>query len=420
MTAAVIGLDIGTSGVRAAALTHDGDIAGMASTSFARGNLDPNAPASWWQAAQTSLRRLASECDVSAVRHMAIDGTSGTMVAIDADGDPIGPARMYFEPCEDAAILARIAKEAPDDTAARGSSSALARVLLMQDRPRVARVIHQADWLLGRLTGRYDCSDENNALKTGYDPVARRWPDWVFRTGAVRSKLPDIYEPGLPVAPVAQAGIELGLPAQLHLCAGTTDGCASFLATGAAAVGDAVTALGSTLVIKLLADKPISAPAYGIYSHRLGARWLAGGASNTGGKVIETLFPRGRLAALTDRLRPDSPTNLHFYPLAKPGERFPINDPNLAPRLEPRPDDEATFFQAVLEGIAEVEALAYQRLRELGAPPLASVRSVGGGADNAAWTQIRAGMLKVPFPAAASQEACVGTARLLLDRTRES
>ena len=74
--------------------------------------------------------------------------------------------------------------------------------------------------------------------------------------------------------------------------AGTTDGCASFLATGARRAGEAVTALGSTLVIKLLSDKPIFAPDYGIYSHRIGETWLLGGASNTGGKVIEHLFPR--------------------------------------------------------------------------------------------------------------------------------
>ncbi|RFB79032.1 FGGY-family carbohydrate kinase [Methylovirgula sp. 4M-Z18] len=416
MTAHVIGLDVGTSGVRAAALTRDGAVVGTAATRFATEGLEPTTPASWWHAAQASLRRLARECDLSAVQALAIDGTSGTVVAVDASGDPVGPARMYSEPCGNADILARIAREAPPDSAALGSSSALARVLMMQDRPQVSRVLHQADWLLGRLTDRYDCSDENNALKTGYDPVARCWPDWVSRAGAHRHKLPDVYEPGAPVAPIGPAGLALGLPAALQVCAGTTDGCASFLATGAAAIGDAVTALGSTLVIKLLADKPISAPAYGIYSHRLGARWLVGGGSNTGGKVIETLFPRDRLADLTEQLRPEAPTGLHFYPLLAPGERFPINDPNLAPRLQPRPADEAAFFQAVLEGIAEVEALAYRRLHELGAPPLVSVRSVGGGADNAAWTKIRANMLKVPFAAAASQEACVGTARLVLER----
>jgi sugar (pentulose or hexulose) kinase len=119
---------------------------------------------------------------------------------------------------------------------------------------------------------------------------------------------------------------------------------------------------------------------------------------------------------LTAQLQPGKPTGLHFYPLERPGERFPINDPQLQPRLAPRPTDEAVFFQAVLEGIAEVEALAYRRLVELGGPALTSVRSVGGGASNQAWSRIRRAMLGVPFEPALSQDACVGTARLLLPR----
>jgi len=48
----------------------------------------------------------------------------------------------------------------------------LARVLMMQDRPNVRHMLHQADWISGKLSGRFDRSDWNNALKTGYDPVA--------------------------------------------------------------------------------------------------------------------------------------------------------------------------------------------------------------------------------------------------------
>ena len=143
--------------------------------------------------------------------------------------------------------------------------------------------------------------------------------------------------------------------------AGTTDGCASFLATGASQAGEAVTALGSTLVIKILSDRPISAPAYGVYSHRLGDRWLAGGASNTGGKVIEHLFPGADLDALSAALKPDEPTGLHFYPLDAPGRALSHQRPAASAAVStPRPGDEATFFQAVLEGIAEIEALAYR------------------------------------------------------------
>ena len=406
-----MGVDIGTSGVRAAVLDEAGDVVSFAATKFASIGGRPSAPATWRRATEATLAALGDEADLACIGAFAVDGTSGTMVAIDADGDPIGPARMYDEPCDDIAVLDRIASVAPEGSAALGWTSALARVLTMQTRPGVWKVVHQADWIAGILGGRFDQSDENNALKTGYDPILRAWPDWIARAGAQLHKLPTVHPPGARIASVGAVGQQFGLPAAALVCAGTTDGCASFLATGASETGDAVTALGSTLVIKLLSDTPIQAADYGVYSHRLGDRWLVGGASNTGGKVIEALFP-GDFDALTAALRPEAPTGLHYYPLLRPGERFPINDPRLEPRLAPRPLERERFFQAVLEGIGEVEALAYRRLRELGAPPLKSVRSIGGGGANTAWAKIRQGLIGAPFLPASSQEACVGAARL--------
>jgi D-ribulokinase len=341
------------------------------------------------------------------------------MLALDRLGEPVGPARMYDEPCDDDAIIRAIAEHAPAESAARGATSALARVLMMQDRPNVRHMLHQADWISGKLSGRFDRSDWNNALKTGYDPVAVRWPDWIERTGADLGRFPVVLEPGAPIGQVSPDAVGLGILESAIVHAGTTDGCASFLATGASEAGDGVTALGSTMVVKLLCDHPIFAPEFGIYSHRIGSKWLAGGASNAGGKVLEQFFPRDRLAALSVGLNPDKPTGLNYYPLLKPGERFPINDPKLPPRLEPRPKDDTTFLQAILEGIAEIEALAYCKLAELGAPPLRSVRTVGGAA-NSAWTKIRERKLAAPFKHAQSQEACVGVARLALQSLRNS
>ena len=80
---------------------------------------------------------------------------------------------MYNDVAE-AKDVAAVAAVAPNDTAALGSTSPLARALPMT--ALASRIIHQADWIAGRLSGRFDVTDENNALKTGYDPVARRWP----------------------------------------------------------------------------------------------------------------------------------------------------------------------------------------------------------------------------------------------------
>ena len=115
--------------------------------------------------------RACAQIDPKSVRALAVDGTSGTVLPIDAAGTPLAPALMYSDTVGDAAVMERIAACAPAASAARGATSGLAKALLFQSLPRVARVVHQADWLSGLLSGRYDVSDENNALKTGYDPV---------------------------------------------------------------------------------------------------------------------------------------------------------------------------------------------------------------------------------------------------------
>ncbi|RWX60159.1 FGGY-family carbohydrate kinase, partial [Mesorhizobium sp. M2A.F.Ca.ET.039.01.1.1] len=296
-----------------------------------------------------------------------------------------------------------------------------AKALWFQRLPDIHAVLHQADWIAGQLSGRFDVSDENNSLKTGYDAEACRWPEWIAATGMRMELLPAVVRPGSVTARLTAAAAGLfGLPRDVAVVAGTTDGCASFLATGAVAAGDGVTALGSSLTIKILSDRPIFAPRYGIYSHRLGDAWLAGGASNTGGKVLAQHFSLARIIELSATIDPATETGLDYYPLGSPGERFPIADPALQPRLLPRPRSDADYLKAMLEGIAAVEALGYRRLAELGAPPLTSVRSVGGGAANAAWTAIRQRKLGVEFRPALSDEAAAGTARLALKGASEA
>jgi sugar (pentulose or hexulose) kinase len=205
-----------------------------------------------------------------------------------------------------------------------------------------------------------------------------------------------------------------GLPGCIRVVTGTTDSNAATLAAGAQEIGDAVTSLGSTLVLKILSDRPVNAPEYGVYSHRLGDRWLVGGASNSGGAVIAAHFNPEEIARLTAEMQPDQPTGLDYYPLLRPGERFPINDPDYPPRLQPEAGNRLEFFQGILEGIASIEKRGYEMLHQLGAPRPTRVISIGGGAANEPWRLFRQTLLGVPVTRATQSQAAYGTALLAL------
>jgi len=412
----VLGFDIGTSGVRALAVDARGQVLGTGSAklppTLVTGARREQHPDDWWYGLQAACRALGKQVDLTQARAVALDATSGTILPVDESSAPLAAGRMYDD-ADTGDLAARIAQLAPQESAAHGATSPAARALGWLDSPNLHCILHQADWLNRKLGSEDFVTDENNALKTGYDPVARTWPAWLESFGLPHARLPKVVPVGTPIGKIdAIAASFLGIPAGITLAAGTTDGCATFLASGASRAGEGSTALGSTIVLKLLSDRPIFAPQYGIYSHRLGDQWLAGGASNCGGKTLAALFAEDEIVALSAKLDVTQPTNLDYYPLPSKGERFPIADAQLAPRLTPRPTDDATFLHAILEGFARVEKLGYTRLAELGGPKLVSVRHAGGGSRNAAWTQLRAQHLGVPLADAWSDEAAAGSARL--------
>jgi sugar (pentulose or hexulose) kinase len=381
-----------------------------------RGDAVEQEPATWWSALRAVLAELGTRVNLADIRALCVDGTSSTLLLCDAQGVPLCPALMYNDTRAREAAQ-QVAAVAPQDCAAHGASASLAKLLWLLQTPaaRNARhALHQADWVLGRLRGRFGCSDENNALKLGYDPGARRWPDWLADLPIPATLLPGVVPAGTDCGCIDPAmAAQFGLSAVTRIVSGTTDSTAGFIATGAVG-GEAVTTLGSTLVLKVCSGTPVFAPQHGIYSHRLGDDWLVGGASNSGGAVLRQYFTDADISRLTQQLQPDRPTGLDYYPLPARGERFPVNDPDLEPLLAPRPPEDARFFQGILEGIARIEVLGYRRLAELGAPWPTRVVSTGGGAANSAWRTIRSQLLGIPVIAAAHQEAAYGTALLAL------
>jgi len=312
-----------------------------------------------------------------------------------------------------------IAELAPTNSAAQGASSGLAKLLYLQRSlalPETYFLLHQADWLAVQLGAKPGMTDYNNALKSGFDVLDNRWPDWL-ESLTPSHVLPEVVAPGTVIGKMSatvlqKLGLKQASPPLIK--AGTTDSLAAFIATGAINIGDAVTSLGSTLVLKLVCQNPVFDAKRGIYSHKLGNRWLCGGASNSGGVVLRHYFSDEQLVALSQKIDLQMPVE-DYYPLLKPGERFPIADPDYPPRMPPQSSGDQQFLYSLLSGIARIEKAGYECLQQLSNTPLSSIRSVGGGAKNAVWTQLRRSLINVPFKPVEHTDAAFGSALLAKD-----
>ena len=264
----------------------------------------------------------------------------------DAENRPLGPAIMYND--LRATAQAQRAAEALRGTLGPygieiAAAFALPKILhLAATQPEVfgrcRHIVHQTDWIVGMLCGRYDVTDISTALKTGANPETLAWPEPIHRDlGLPREIFPDVVLPGTPIGQVtATAAAATGLPVGTPVVAGCTDGTAGCLASGAAAVGDLNVTLGTTLVFKAVAAQPLVDPAGAVYNHRHPAGgFLPGAASSTGGAWIPDHFGTADLDQLGRQAAALLPTRRLVYPLTTTGERFPFAMPT-AQRLRPR------------------------------------------------------------------------------------
>ena len=470
-----LGIDFGTSGVRAIAIDSDKHIQATSRCDYDQASASnplenhmstqDNLAATWRHALFEVIGHIPQPVR-RRLRAIAINGTSGTVLWCDDQGMPVEPPILYNDD-RGQSVMGLVRAIAPANHVVLSPTSSLSKLLWWSCKSLVTNpcnrasddvsdsctsaepsnsaqlafdqsiasigewntskrtlpsgyFLHQADWLAFLLHGVLGISDYHNSLKLGYDVEHLTYPAWMQQL-PIGLTLPNVVAPGTPIAPIMpDLASQLELPAACQVCGGTTDSIAAFLASGVEEPGEAVTSLGSTLVIKLLSTVKVDDAQYGIYSHRLdhgisSVRWLVGGASNTGGSVLRQFFSENELESLSQHIDPAQGSRLDYYPLLKPGERFPVSDPSLMPRLSPRPQNDVQFLQGLLEGIAHVEAKGFQLLSTLGATPLRKVYTAGGGAKNLVWTTIRQQCLGVPVITSPQTEAAYGTACLALN-----
>lgn len=424
-----MGIDVGTQGVRCVISDAQGSIAAAHSVPFKTLNISEHAlwyeqsPAAWVTAAETAIRACTAQIsDPEAIISISIDGTSGTIVPLDADMRPLTNGIMYNDPRakEQAARIHSAMGHIEKKLGYKfGASFSLPRVLWIHDElPEVyakTRIFaHQADYIAGMLCGEYCTSDYSNALKTGYDLIDGRWPEeYASALGLDLTKLPRIVSPGAPIANVTQeAAAKLGLSTRTLVVGGSTDGYASALAAGAVAAGRWASIIGTTFVLKGATDRLVIDPNGSSYSHMLpGGEWLLGGAANLGGRVLNQARGEKSFDEMNAASEGLIPTGVRCYPLTGRGERFPF----VLPDCEPFYLGDVTggrLYPAIMEGVGYAERLSLDHMIDLGCPVGDTVYTTGGACRSALWLKIRASILNKRLLVPEVVDAAMGSALL--------
>jgi xylulokinase len=423
----VVGLDLGTGGARAVACTILGTIVASGEQILHEecatrkpGHSEQDA-SNWWTVTASALRQLTSRFNSGdRLKAIAVSSTSGTIVPIDDRGNALAPAMMHND--------TRAGKQAEEVGAAAGhpvsATFALPKALwVKQERPEVfrkaVRFVHEADFIVGKLSGEFGVTDTFNVLKMGYDLIQNRWPDFIeTKLGIPLEMLPTVVEPGEIIGKVTTpAAHETGLPEGTPVVAGATDSNAAFFASGAARDGEWNSTLGTSLALKGISRDFIADPLGRVYCHRHPERmWLPGGASNTGADFMRMLFEND-YEVLNSRVAERFPSTVLVYPLARKGERFPFINNEAAGFVVGNAADRVDLFAGYMEGVAYIEKWGYDLLESLGAPVKETVYATGGGSRSNVWLQVRANALNRVLARATFAESAMGAAIIAASRT---
>ena len=401
----VLGIDLGTSGVRIVILNEEGHLLYSAEKLYKTGI---NYAQDWEECCRNLILGIPSEISKT-LKLCCVDGTSGTLVACEYDGNPIGEALPYYISCPEQKKL--LLDLVTDQNLASTVNSSLARALRLTEKYGYNLILrHQADWISGWLLDDWRFGEAGNNLRLGWNLIEEKWPLDFYKLPWYDS-LPKILKSGSILGKISsQKAKNLGLPKSLEIIAGTTDSNAAVLSTDATDK-EGITVLGSTIVIKCFNSQPINYE--GITNHFVSGKWICGGSSNAGGAVLKKFFNEEELKELSNQINPYKSSGLFYRPLPRTGERFPISDPDLEAILEPRPISDSLYLHGLLEGLARIEAEGWALFAKIGLSIPKQIITIGGGAGNPQWRKIRERIIGIPINSCDSPPA-KGVAKIAL------
>ena len=432
-----IGLDLGTSGVRAIIVDPQGDVMGAAEAATPVAHPHPGwreqDPADWLTATRTALAELAARFpdQTARVRGIGLSGQMHGATLLDAAGAVLRPCILWNDtrshvqaarldkmpgvrdlsgnivfPGFTAPKLAWVAENEPDVFA------------------RVATVLLPKDYLSYWLTGRRMSDMSDSAGTAWMDVGGRCWSeDLLSASGMRRNQMPELLEGTGVIGPLrGDLAAELGLPGEALVVAGGGDNAAAACGVGALAEGDGFVSLGTSGVLLAARDGFAPRPESAVHTfchaipdtwYQMGVilaatdslNWLSRMLGETPGELTRALGPT--LAA---------PGTIRFLPYLS-GERTPHNDSAVRGGFVGLDiaSQKTDLTRAVLEGVSFALRDSLEALRLTGAQ-LSRVLAIGGGAQSRHWVEMLATVLNMPvdLPAQGEFGAALGAARLAI------
>ena len=409
MNRALVGLDVGTTGVKAVVLSPEGELLGRAEHEYPLSTPRPGwaeqDPEDWWRAAEAALAELA--VDPAAI---GLTGQMHGLVALDAEDRVLRPAILWNDQrtaaecveIEERVGLGRLI-ELTGNRALTGFTAPKLLWLRRHEPAVYARIRHillPKDYVRLRLTGEraIDAADASGTLL--FDVAGRRWSEEV----CAALELP------LAWLPPAYESTEN---------AGAGDQAAAALGVGIVSPGPVSVVLGTSGVVfaALPGYAPDAQARVHVFCHAVPATWHAMGVMlSAAGSAAWLRTALGTelatLEAEADRWEPGT-EGLLFAPYLA-GERTPYPDPDARGSftgLSLR-HDRGALWRAMLEGVAYGLRDSLELLRELGVRPEVG-RVSGGGARSDLWLRIVASVLRLPLERMESEEGSAFGAALL-------
>ena len=417
-----VGLDVGTTGVKALAVSPDGEVLARAEEEYPLATPQPGwaeqDPEDWWRAAEKALAAVG----VGDVAGIGLSGQMHGLVVLDGNERVLRPAILWNDQrtaaecaeIEERIGLARLV-ELTGNRALPGFT-APKLLWLRKHEPdlygRIEHVLLPKDYLRLRLTGERatDVADASGTLL--FDVAQRRWSEQIVEELELRREiLPRVLES--PEVSAEKDGVSVA--------AGAGDQAAGALGVGVVGPGPLSVVLGTSGVVFAALPGFAAEPEGRVHSfcHAVPGGWHAMGVMLSAAGSLrwfrDTLAPGERyevLAAEAERWGPGA-EGLVFLPYLG-GERTPHADPAARGAfvgLSLR-HDRGALVRAVLEGVAYGLRDSLELLRGLGVRPEVG-RISGGGARSDLWVRIVASVLGLPLERTAVEEGAAYGAALL-------